>query len=218
MTWKNKFIEFSLKKGALQFGNFKLKSGRNSPYFFNSKYFYTGSDLLKLSQFYVDMIIRDPIKIDILFGLAYKGIPIATTIAIILYKKYNINLKYTFNRKEIKTYGEKGIIVGNNIQKKNIIIIDDVITSGITIQESISIIQKNSNDNIISNIFVALDRRERGTIKKNSAIEQIKNQYSCNVFSIINIYDLIEYLSLKKIYPEKIKKIQDYQKSYGIHQ
>ncbi|CAL4043594.1 Orotate phosphoribosyltransferase [Buchnera aphidicola (Phyllaphis fagi)] len=214
--WKKKFIEFSLKRKVLKFGNFKLRSGRNSPYFFNSKYFCTGSDLLKLGECYAHAIIQSRIHPDILLGLAYKGIPIVVATVIALKIQYNINLAYSFNRKEIKTYGDGGIIVGKSIKKNNsIIIIDDVLTSGLTIQEFINLFNIKKN-NVISGIFLIFDRQEYGTTEQQSSIQEIETAYSlCKIFSIINICDLIQYLIKYNKYQKELKNILEYYKIYG---
>ncbi|MCW5197078.1 orotate phosphoribosyltransferase [Buchnera aphidicola] len=210
--WKKKFIEFSLHNKILTFGKFQLKSGRNSPYFFNSKYFYTGLNILKLGKFYAHAIVHSKINPDMLFGLAYKGIPIVVATAIALKIYYNINLPYCFNRKEFKNYGDQGIIIGPNINHNNIIIIDDVLTSGITIQKYINTKPNNS----IYSIFVAFNRQEYGISNVYSATEEIKNNHPyCKIFSIINIFDLIKYLIKYNKYPKKLKKIITYQNIYG---
>ncbi|QNS01726.1 MAG: orotate phosphoribosyltransferase [Buchnera aphidicola (Pentalonia nigronervosa)] len=214
MDWKKEFIDFSLKKKVLQFGTFILKSGRTSPYFFNSGVLSTGQDIIKIGLLYAHSIIASKIEFDILFGPAYKGIPIVISTAIALKNQYNLNIPYTFNRKEKKQYGEKGQFVGNKINKKKIVILDDVITSGLAIHQSINIIEKNGAQ--VSSIFVLLDRKEKGK-RHIYDTDYVKNRKIYKIFSIITIEDLISYLeehnNLKKYIPQLIK----YRKKYGIN-
>ncbi|MCW5196452.1 orotate phosphoribosyltransferase [Buchnera aphidicola (Pemphigus obesinymphae)] len=215
INWKQEFIKFSLKKKVLQFGDFKLKSGRKSPYFFNSGLFYTGKDISKLGKFYAHAIVESKIQCDVLYGLAYKGIPIVTSTSLSLNRDYNINLPFCFNRKKIKKYGEGGTLIGHTF-KKNIIIIDDVITVGTAIKNSMKHIQQKS-DITISAIIVALDRQEIDN-ENYSAVKEIENLYNCKVISIINIQDLINYLSEKKDMKYNLDKLYDYRIKYGINQ
>jgi orotate phosphoribosyltransferase len=213
MDWKKEFIDFSFKKKALQFGKFKLKSGRTSPYFFNSGLLSTGKDIIKIGLFYAHSIIDSKIEFDILFGPAYKGIPIVVATSIALKNHYNLNVPYSFNRKEQKKHGEKGDLIGQIINNKKIIILDDVITSGIAIHSSIEIIEEKGAE--ISSIFVLLDRKEKG--KRNlHTIDHLNSKISYKIISIITIEDLIAYLredkNLKKYVPELI----EYRQKYGI--
>ncbi|AEO08323.1 orotate phosphoribosyltransferase [Buchnera aphidicola] len=213
MHWKKEFIDFSFKKKALQFGTFKLKSGRTSPYFFNSGLLSTGKDITKIGLFYAHSIMNSKIDFDILFGPAYKGIPIVVATTMALKHHYNFNVSYAFNRKEKKTYGEKGDLIGTEIYRKKVIILDDVMTSGTAVHHSIKIIEEQKAT--ISSIFVLLDRQEKG--KRNlSTIQHISNNNSYKITSIITIEDLISYLledsKLSKHIPDLIK----YRKKYGI--
>lgn len=142
MNWKKEFIDFSFKKKALKFGSFILKSGRTSPYFFNSGLLSSGKDIIKIGVLYAHSIIDSKIEFDILFGAAYKGIPIVVATSIALKNFYNLNIPYVFNRKEKKKYGEKGDLIGQKIQNKKIIILDDVVTSGTAIHYSINILEE----------------------------------------------------------------------------
>ncbi|QCI24059.1 orotate phosphoribosyltransferase [Buchnera aphidicola (Macrosiphoniella sanborni)] len=213
MNWKKEFIDYSFKKKALKFGRFKLKSGRTSPYFFNSGLLSTGKDIIKIGLFYAHSIIKSKIKFDILFGPAYKGIPIVAATTIALKNHYNLNVSYAFNRKEKKKYGEKGGLIGTEIYQKRVIILDDVITSGTAIHHSIKIIEEQEAK--ISSIFVLLDRQEKGQ-RNLSTINHISKNNSYNIISIITIEDLISYLiedpKLNKHIPDLIK----YRKKYGI--
>ncbi|CAL4325492.1 orotate phosphoribosyltransferase [Buchnera aphidicola] len=214
INWKKEFIKFSLEKKVLQFGNFNLKSGRKSPYFFNSGLFCTGKDIFKLGKFYAHAIIESKIKCNILYGLAYKGIPIVTSTSFSLNQYYNINLPFCFNRKKIKKYGEGGTLIGHEL-KKNIIIIDDVITVGTAIKSAMKHIQQKSKI-VISAIIVALDRQEIGN-KTYSAVKEIEDEYGCKVISIINMQDLINYLSEKKDMKYNLDKLYNYRLRYGIN-
>ncbi|XRX43074.1 MAG: orotate phosphoribosyltransferase [Buchnera aphidicola (Tetraneura sorini)] len=194
LDFKKEFIDFSLKKKALNFGKFTLKSGRKSPYFFNTSSFYTGHDIEKLAYFYYCAIIKYKLKFNHLFGLAYKGVPLIVAISIFLKKKKKIDVSFSFNRKEKKLYGECGYIVGKKKNKKEkTILIDDVITSGSSIKKSI---QKLKNNNILATI-VAFDRKEIDdsiTLTK----KKIRDQFSFPIYSIITIKDLIKFIIEEK--------------------
>ncbi|ACL30345.1 orotate phosphoribosyltransferase [Buchnera aphidicola str. APS (Acyrthosiphon pisum)] len=213
MDWKKEFIDFSFKKKVLKFGVFQLKSGRISPYFFNSGLLSTGIDIIKIGLFYARSIIDSKNKFDVLFGPAYKGIPIAVATSIALKNHYNLNVPYSFNRKEYKEHGEKGDLIGSTIYKKRVIILDDVITSGTAIHHSIKIIEKQEAS--ISSIFVLLDRKEKG-IRKLSTINHFRNQKSYKIISIITIDDLIEYVLEDKKLKEHIPQLIKYREKYGI--
>ncbi|CAL4324059.1 orotate phosphoribosyltransferase [Buchnera aphidicola] len=199
---KKKFIKFSIKNKALKFGNFYLKSERKSPYFFNISQFYKGKNISKLGKFYAQKIINQKIKFDVLFGIAYKGIPIVISTVIALKKYFNLNIPYCFNRKETKTYGEKGNVIGSKILNKKIIILDDVLTSGKAIKEAISIIKKEKTSRIVK-IIVSLNRQEHK-----------KKKYLKNVSSIIKIKHIIKFCKKKKnIKKKNLQKIIQYHKN-----
>lgn len=213
MDWKKKFIDFSFKKKALQFGMFILKSGRKSPYFFNSGLLSSGKDIIQIGLFYAHAIMESKIKFDIIFGPAYKGIPIAVSTSIALKNYYNLNVSYSFNRKEQKQYGEKGDLIGSKLKNKKIIILDDVITSGTAIHNSIDIIEKKEAE--VSSIFVLLDRKEKG--KRNvCTIHHMNNKKNYNIISIITIEDLIHYLSENKSLKQHMSQLIKYREKYGI--
>ncbi|CAL4325644.1 Orotate phosphoribosyltransferase [Buchnera aphidicola (Neophyllaphis podocarpi)] len=192
---KNKFINLIIKKKVLQFGKFKLKSGRNSPYFFNSGILNTGKELHILGKIYAKIIVESKIKFDVIFGTAYKGIPIVTATAIALSKYYNLEIPYCFNRKEQKQYGDKGELIGSNIKEKKIIIIDDVITAGTSVKNLEKIIKEKKAQ--VKGIIVALDRQEKFHGEENIS-QYIKTKYACNLISIITIQDIISYISKEK--------------------
>ena len=159
-AWQRQFIEFAINKQVLKFGEFTLKSGRKSPYFFNAGLFNTGRDLALLGRFYAQALVDSGIDYDLLFGPAYKGIPIATTTAVALADHHDRDVPYCFNRKEAKDHGEGGVLVGAAVEGKKVWIIDDVITAGTAIREVVTIL-KNAGATI-AGVLVALDRQERG--------------------------------------------------------
>lgn len=188
---KKELIELALQYKALQFGDFTLKSGRTSPYFFNAGVFNDGLSLQKIGKIYAKSIIESKIEFDILFGPAYKGIPLASITALSL-ASYNINKKICFNRKESKDHGEKGNLIGAKLSG-NILIIDDVITKGTAFREAQNIILENGGK--IAGVAIMLDRCETGTSKK-STIAEIKEQ-DIPVISLLNVFDIIDYLKIK---------------------
>lgn len=192
-NYKKKFIEYSIKKQALLFGNFKLKSGRISSYFFNIGAFNQGKDIKYIGQIYAKLLLDLRLDFDVLFGPSYKGIPIVISTIIALQKTYKLNKIYSFNRKEMKSYGEKGIIIGGPI-RGNVIILDDVITAGTSIYESKKILKNYKETNIIG-ALVALDRQE--IFKNLYAKEIIENKCKFKVYSIITISDIKKYLDRK---------------------
>ena len=205
------FIEFALEKKVLQFGDFLTKAGRNSPYFFNLGAFNDGESLKRLGEFYANKIIDTKIEFDMIFGPAYKGIPLVSTVSIALSNKSK-NIPYSFNRKETKDHGEGGEIIGAPI-KSNVLVIDDVISAGTSINESYNIIHNNGAQ--IAGVVVAIDRQEKGEDTL-SATQEITKKYSIPVFSLINLEDIIHYLETKNDFNNKLELIKNYQKSYGI--
>lgn len=211
---EKKFLELSIKAKALQFGTFYLKSKRKSPYFFNSGLFNSGQLIYELAECYADKIIKSNINFDIIFGIAYKGIPLISMISYILYLKYNINSKISYNRKESKHHGEQGKIVGANITNKKIIIIDDIITSGISIKHAINDIKKQTNK--IMAIYIALDREEYSENNDISAIQNINNKYKIPIFNIASLSKLIDFISNNNINKNILSNIKEYKETYGI--
>lgn len=205
---KSSFIKLALECQVLKFGEFTLKSGRLSPYFFNAGLFYQGDSLRQLGQFYARTLLEQEVEFEHLFGPAYKGIPLATATAVAL-AEMGKNITVTFNRKEAKTHGEGGQLIGSPLQGKTLII-DDVITAGTAFRESQTLIKDNGG--ILSSVIIALDRCERGLTDK-SAISEIRSQ-GIDVYSIINLFDLIEYLKTIK-QDEQVKKLEAYQEVYG---
>ncbi|BAF61995.1 orotate phosphoribosyltransferase [Candidatus Vesicomyidisocius calyptogenae] len=188
--YQEDFVEFILDSGALKFGNFTLKSGRISPYFFNVGVFNTGQYLSQLGKFYAIAIENSGLDFDVLFGPSYKGIPLVTATAVAFNNNFNKDVSYSFNRKEVKTYGEGGGIVGHSLEG-NILIIDDVITAGTAIHEAVDIIKANGAT--VKGVIVAVDRQEKGKSGQ-SAIQEVEQNFGISVFSIINLSNVVDYL------------------------
>ena len=210
--WQRQFIEFALNKQVLKFGEFTLKSGRQSPYFFNAGLFNTGRDLALLGRFYAQALTDSAIDFDLLFGPAYKGIPIATTTAVALADHHDRDVPYCFNRKEAKDHGEGGLLVGSPLQGR-IMLVDDVITAGTAIRESMEIIA--ANNATLAGVLISLDRQERGRGEL-SAIQEVERDYQCKVISIITLKDLISYLEEKPEMANHLASVRAYQQQYGV--
>ena len=209
--YQKDFVDFTLETGVLKFGEFTLKSGRISPYFFNAGLFNTGSHLSQLGNFYAQAIEASNLQFDVLFGPAYKGIPLAAATAIALNDNFNRNVPYSFNRKEAKDHGEGGNIVGHPLEG-DILIIDDVITAGTAIREAQDII--NANDANTKGVIVALDRQEKGKGEL-SAIQEVEQIFGIRVLSIINLSHIIEHLKASKN-EDVVSRIESYRSQYGI--
>ena len=210
--YQKDFIEFAIKNDVLRFGEFTLKSGRVSPYFFNAGLFNSGEALTKLGQYYAAAIKDSKLKFDVLFGPAYKGIPLATTCAVALYEHQNINIPYSFNRKEAKAHGEGGNIVGAALTG-DVLIIDDVITAGTAIREAMDIIAAANAKP--AGVIIALDRQEKGTGEL-SAIQEVEQQYNIPVLSIIKLEHLISYIEGNSEFSKYLDKVKAYRDQYGI--
>ncbi len=211
-AYQREFIEFALEKEVLKFGEFTLKSGRKSPYFFNAGLFNTGRDLARLGRFYAAALADSGIEFDVLFGPAYKGIPIATTTAVALADHHDIDTPYCFNRKEAKDHGEGGNLVGSALEGR-IMLVDDVITAGTAIRESMEIIQANGAD--LAGVLVAIDRQEKGKGEL-SAIQAVERDFGCAVISIVSLGDLVTYLEEKGDAAEHLEAVKAYRSEYGI--
>jgi len=210
--YQQEFLEFAIAQNVLRFGQFTLKSGRQSPYFFNAGLFNTGNALAKLGRFYASAIQASGIDFDLLFGPAYKGIPLVATTAIALSEQHQRNLPYAFNRKEIKDHGEGGNIVGAALAGR-ILLIDDVISAGTAIREAVQIIQAAGAT--LSGVVIALNRQERGQTEI-SAVQEVEQRYNIPVISIVNLEDLITYLAIRS--NKYLSAIQAYRDEYGIRQ
>ncbi|WP_047049061.1 orotate phosphoribosyltransferase [Vibrio mexicanus] len=211
-AYQREFIEFALEKEVLKFGEFTLKSGRKSPYFFNAGLFNTGRDLARLGRFYAAALADSGIEFDVLFGPAYKGIPIATTTAVALADHHDVDTPYCFNRKEAKDHGEGGNLVGSALEGR-IMLVDDVITAGTAIRESMEIIQANGAD--LAGVLVAIDRQEKGKGEL-SAIQEVERDFGCAIISIVSLTDLVTYLEEKGTDPVHLEAVKAYRAQYGI--
>ncbi len=215
--YKVEFIEFLIKNQALKFGEFKLKSGRLSPYFLNTGSLYNGESINKLGIFYAATIV-DNIKdnYNVIFGPAYKGIPLAITTLNALYKEHNINVNYSFNRKEGKDHGDKGILVGKKLTSDdNLILVDDVITAGTAIKESIEVLKSEGNSKIRA-VVISVDRMEKGAGNK-SAIQELNESTGIKFYPIVNIIEIITYLKNNGVLnSEQLEKMYEYREKYGV--
>ncbi|MBI3562059.1 MAG: orotate phosphoribosyltransferase [Gammaproteobacteria bacterium] len=210
--YQREFIDLALHSQVLKFGEFKLKSGRLSPYFFNAGLFNTGRSLAKLGQYYAAAILRSGIHFDVVFGPAYKGIPLASAASIALFEHHQQDRPYSFNRKEAKHHGEGGMIVGAKLQGR-VLIIDDVITAGTAIRESMDILHQHGAEP--AGVVIALDRQERGQGAL-SAIQEVTQSFHIPVISIITLAELITYLGQHPHYQAHLPAVQQYQEQYGI--
>ncbi len=211
-SYKKEFLEFAIQADVLRFGEFTLKSGRTSPYFFNAGLFNTGQHLARLGRFYAQAIIDSNTRFDVLFGPAYKGIPLAAATSIALADHHNLNVPYCFNRKETKAHGEGGNLVGAPLQG-DILIIDDVITAGTAIRESLAIIDQAGAR--AAGVVIALDRQERGQSER-SAIQEVEQDLGLKVTSIIKLEELQEFLRDKPDFRTALQAINSYREQYGV--
>ncbi|HEA25867.1 MAG TPA: orotate phosphoribosyltransferase [Ectothiorhodospiraceae bacterium] len=210
--YKREFIQFALENGVLKFGEFTLKSGRISPYFFNAGLFNTGAQLAQLGRFYAAAIVESKIEFDVLFGPAYKGIPLATTTAVALSEHHNINTPYCFNRKEAKAHGEGGSLVGASLDGR-VLIIDDVISAGTAIREAMDIIAANGAK--ATGVVIALDRQERGK-GETSAIQEVEANFGITVASIITLADLLQFFEGNSEMEQYREAVEAYRNRYGV--
>lgn len=210
-NYKQQFIEFALARQVLKFGEFTLKSGRVSPYFFNAGLFNQGADLARLGEFYAAALQDAGLQYDMIFGPAYKGIPIATAVSIALFNRFDINKPVCFNRKETKDHGEGGNLIGSPLRGK-VLLVDDVITAGTAIRESMQIIQANEAQ--LSAVLIALNRQERGNGEL-SAIQEVERDYQCDVLSIIDFADLMAFIETQPEYQQYLPAMRAYREQYG---
>ena len=209
---QHRFIELALEYDVLKFGEFKLKSGRVSPYFFNAGLFNTGRALAELGKCYAQAIIDSGIGYDVLFGPAYKGIPLVAVTAMALSEEHGIDVPYAFNRKEKKDHGEGGMIVGSKLEGR-VLILDDVITAGTAIREAIDIIDDNDGSSV--GVIIALDRQEKGQDDR-SAVQELQDDYGLEVASVVNMGHLIKYLEEKGDQDEMLDAMKFYRTEFGI--
>ena len=210
-NYQRDFLEFAISRGVLRFGEFTLKSGRKSPYFFNAGLFNSGESLARLGRNYAAALERSGIHYDMVFGPAYKGIPLAAAVCIALADHHGKDVPYAFNRKEAKDHGEGGMIVGAPL-KGRVLIIDDVISAGTSVRESVQII--TANNATLAGVAIALDRQERGTGSQ-SAIQEVQASLHVPVVNIVDLDALIEYLSEQPELAANITAIKAYRAQYG---
>ena len=210
--YKREFIELALELGVLRFGEFTLKSGRVSPYFFNAGLFNTGYAAAKLGRFYAAAIAESDVRFDMLFGPAYKGIPLVALAAASLAEQHDIDVPYAFNRKEAKAHGEGGSVVGAQLSG-NVLIVDDVITAGTAVREAYQIISAAGAQ--IAGLVISLDRQERGQ-GPYSAVQELKQSLGIPVISIVQLDDLINILEESSEYEQYLEPVLGYRKQYGV--
>ncbi len=211
-AYQRDFIRFAIDRGVLRFGQFTLKSGRTSPYFFNAGLFNSGSALAKLGRFYAAAIVESGISFDVLFGPAYKGIPLAATTAVALAEHHDIDTPWCFNRKEAKDHGEGGSLVGAPLTG-DVLIIDDVITAGTAIREVMQIIQ-GANAKACG-VLIALNRQERGNGEL-SAIQEVERDFGIPVVSIVSLNQVLEFLADDPQLKQHLPAVEAYRAQYGI--
>ncbi len=215
--YKLDFFKLAIKCDVLRFGDFTLKSGRKSPYFFNAGLFSTGSAIAELGKFYAQSIVNRKVKFDVIFGPAYKGIPLAAAIACSLYTHFGLDVPYAYNRKEAKDHGEGGVLVGASMKSKRVLVVDDVITAGTAIRESISLLKKE-NANVVA-VAVALDRQERAKNSDQSSIGALATEFDIDVFSVATLDDLLEYIAQNPTgenAESTLAAVQSYRKEFGV--
>ena len=216
MNYKESFIKFMVESGVLTFGEFTLKSGRKAPYFVNTGNYNTGSQLARLGEYYAQCIKENNVQADTLFGPAYKGIPLAAACSIALSNKYGIDVNYAFDRQEAKAHGEGGVIVGKKFQdREKIAIIEDVITAGTAIRAVLPLL-KSQADVDITALIISVDRMEKGKGEL-SAVQEVKNDFGIDVYSIVTIEDIIDAIK-NGVIPgmEYLDKMLEYRKNYGV--
>ena len=210
-NYQREFLEFAISRGVLRFGEFTLKSGRKSPYFFNAGLFNSGESLARLGRNYAAALERSGIQYDMVFGPAYKGIPLAAAVCIALADHHGKDVPYAFNRKEAKDHGEGGMIVGAPL-KGRVLIIDDVISAGTSVRESVQIIKAHGA--ALAGVAIALDRQERGTASQ-SAIQEVQASLHVPVVNIVDLNALVEYLSEQPTMATSVAAIKAYRAQYG---
>lgn len=211
-AYKSDFLELALELDALQFGEFTLKSGRVSPYFFNAGLFSTGYAAAKLGRYYAHAIVDSRIEFDMLFGPAYKGIPLVTLAAAALAEHHDVDVPYSFNRKETKGHGEGGSVVGASLAGR-VVIVDDVITAGTAVREAVDIIKTAGAE--VAGLIISLDRQEVGRDAR-SAVEELEQTLGMPVVGILKLEDMIDLLEESTEYGEHLAPVLAYREKYGL--
>ena len=210
--FQHDFIELALECDVLQFGEFELKSGRISPYFFNAGKFSTGGALARLGRCYAAALHASGVRVDMLFGPAYKGIPLVSTTAMALSEQHGVDLPFAFNRKEAKTHGEGGNIVGAPLAG-DVVVIDDVMTAGTAIRESMAILNESSARG--AGVVIGLDRCERGDGER-SAVQQVEQDWGLTVVSVVSLHDIIAWVESNREMAQHREALEQYRERYGV--
>ncbi|NLD94844.1 MAG: orotate phosphoribosyltransferase [Fibrobacter sp.] len=221
LLYKQQFIEFMVRSGVLTFGDFVTKSGRKTPFFINTGNYKTGAQLVKLGQYYAEAVMNNPdLQFNVLFGPAYKGIPLAVSTSMILSEKFNKDAAFCFNRKEAKDHGEGGTLIGHTLKNGDkVLIIEDVTTAGTSVRESIPML-KSIADVTIAGLVVSVDRMEQGTGTK-GALSELRDEFNIPAFSIVSLAEIIEHLHNREIdgtvvlNNDILERIHEYRKLYG---
>ena len=210
--FQHDFIELALECDVLQFGEFELKSGRISPYFFNAGKFSTGGALARLGRCYAAALHASGVRVDMLFGPAYKGIPLVSTTAMALSEQHGVDLPFAFNRKEVKTHGEGGNIVGAPLAG-DVVVVDDVMTAGTAIRESMAILNESSARGV--GVVIGLDRCERGDGER-SAAQQVEQDWGLTVVSVVSLHDIIDWVESNREMAQHREALEQYRERYGV--
>ena len=210
--YQRQFLEFAIGRGVLRFGEFTLKSGRLSPYFFNAGLFDSSMALARLGRYYASAIVNAGLEFDTLFGPAYKGIPLVAAVAIALAEQHDLDIPWCFNRKEAKDHGEGGTIVGAPLRGR-VLIVDDVITAGTAIRETMAIL--DAHGAMPAGVMIALDRRERGQGEL-SAVQEVERAHNITVTPIVTLDDVVTFLAEQPEQTEFLEKMRDYRAQYGV--
>ncbi|MBX2879474.1 MAG: orotate phosphoribosyltransferase [Granulosicoccus sp.] len=212
LDYQRQFLEFAIESDVLRFGEFTLKSGRVSPWFFNAGLFNDGAALARLGEYYADAIRASGLEFDVLFGPAYKGIPLVSSVAVALYNRHQINKPWVFNRKEAKDHGEGGTLVGASLRGK-VLVIDDVITAGTAIRESLTLIRAAGAE--LAGVCVSIDRQERGQ-NEQSAIQELQQSEQIPVLTIASLETVIDWMEEQPNYSDTLKDVKQYKEKYGV--
>lgn len=215
-VYQREFLEISLAQQALKFGSFALKSGRISPYFFNAGAFNDGHSLNIVAHSYAEVIYKAKKTEDfsLIFGPAYKGIPLVSAIAVILQRDFGLNLGWAFNRKEAKDHGEGGIFVGSDLKGQKVLIIDDVLTAGTAVRESLNLLKKAGA--VPVGLVIALDRKEKANNKNFSALKLLALEEQISIHSIVSLDDLLEFVKDNDLYQDYLPALTNYRQEYGV--
>lgn len=213
-AWQKEFIDFCIEKNVLQFGEFTLKSGRKSPYFFNAGNFDDGLSQQKIGEIYAQTLIESGLPVDLIFGPAYKGIPLATSTSVALSAQFNRNVKFAFNRKEVKDHGEGGQLVGAALEG-NVVLVDDVITAGTAIRETLAMFEHYPKANLVAAI-VLIDRQEKLADSELSAIQSLEKDFDLTILPAIKLDQIMDHISELPAFAEHLPQIAAYRKQFGV--